>query len=136
MGFLEALQNKYASESSTSTTADSHGKNSEKPIEISGKVVEEVGFEKIRQQLARLHELQIILLDGLRIAGVLSDAKAQQWPRWLEELERIEESCPEITDLDLSRNLIETWAEIEGVCTALPKLKSLRIKWVHSERSA
>lgn len=136
VGFLEALQNKYASESSTSTTARSHGQNSEKPIEISGKVVEEVGFEKIREQLARLYELQIVLLDGLRIAGVLSDATAQQGPRWLEGLERIEETCPEITDLDLNRNLIETWAEIEGVCSALPKLKSLRLKWVHSERSA
>lgn len=130
MGFLEALHNKYASESSKSTTLSSHSESSEKPIIISGKVVEEVGFEKIREQLARLYELQIVLLDGLCIAGVLSDATAQQESRWLQEVERIGKTCPQITELDLSRNLIETWAEIEGVCTALPKLKSLRIKCV------
>lgn len=133
LSFLEALHNKYASESSKSTTPSSHGRSSEKPIEISGKVVEEVGFEKIREQLARLYELQIVLLDGLCIAGVLSDGTAQQEARWLQELERIEETCPKIVELDLSRNLIETWAEVEGVCTSLPRLKSLKIKCVHSE---
>lgn len=133
VGFLEALHNKYASESSKSTGLTSHGESSEKPIEISGKVVEEVGFEKIREQLARLYELQIVLLDGLCIAGILSDATARAETRWLQELERIKETCPKITELDLSRNLIETWAEVEGVCTALPKLKSLRVKYVHPE---
>ena len=133
MGFLKALHNKYASEDSKSTAHSSHGKSSEKPIEISGKVVEEVGFEKIREQLAKLYELQIVLLDGLCIAGVLADATAQQGPRWLQEIERIVETCPKITELDLSRNVIETWAAVEGVCTALPKLKSLRVKCVHTE---
>jgi len=132
VGFLEALHNKYASESSKSTTLNSHGESSEKPIKISGKVVEEVGFEKIREQLARLQELQIVLLDGLCIAGVLSDATAQQEVRWLQELGNIEETCPKITELDISKNLIESWAEVEGLCTALPKLKTVKIKCVHN----
>lgn len=133
VGFLEALHNKYASESSKSTALHPRGENSDKPIKISGKVVEEVGFEKIREQLARLQELQIVLLDGLCIAGVLSDATAQQEVRWLQELELIEETCPKITELDLSKNLIESWAEVEGLCTALPNLISLKIKCVHIE---
>lgn len=95
-------------------------------------MVEEVGFEKIREQLARLQELQIVLLDGLCIAGVLSDATAQQEVRWLQELGNIEETCPKITELDISKNLIESWAEVEGLCTALPKLKTVKIKCVHN----
>ncbi len=131
VGFLQALQSKYASDKAAMTASESSAKDSEKPIEISGKVVEEVGFEKIRQQLARLYELQIVLLDGLRIAGALSEAAEHNREAWSKELERIRETCPQITELDLSRNLVETWAEVAGVCAALPKLRSLRVKCVH-----
>ncbi|KAI9878772.1 MAG: hypothetical protein M1830_010574 [Pleopsidium flavum] len=127
LGFLQALHQKYASDNPQSSTFISSGKGLERPIEISGKVVEEVGFEKIRLQLARLYELQIVLLDGLCIAGLLSDAQAHHKGIWLKELDRIEESCPKITELDLSRNLIESWGEVAGVCIALSKLKSLRL---------
>ena len=41
-------------------------------IRISGKTVEEVGFEKINQQLASLHDLHVVILDGLCIRGILS----------------------------------------------------------------
>ncbi len=132
VSFLQALHNKYAADKSESNVQGSSARALEQPIKISGKVVEEVGFEKIRQQLARLYELQIVVLDGLRIAGALSEAAEQNREAWSKEVERIRETCPQITELDISRNLVETWAEVEGVCVALPKLKSLRVKCVRS----
>lgn len=128
MGFLQALRAKYASDAPTSNGTERLW--NAPAIEISGKVVEEVGFEKIRQQLARLYALEIVLLDGLCIAGVLPEAASANEEVWLEELERIKATCPAVTELDLSRNLLETWGEVEGICAVLPKLKSIRVKYV------
>src|ERR1700728_767527 len=86
--FIEAVHQKYASE----ITERRDALVAESQIEISGKVVEEVGFDKIRQQLAQLHKLKIVIVDGLRIAT------AQKAER------RIREVCPKILELDLSRN--------------------------------
>ena len=130
MGFLQALQSKYASETLNSGTLDLDGKSAETIIEIGGKVVEEVGFEKIRKQLSRLYELQIVLLDGLCIAGVLPDTAVQPTDTWLDKLKCIERTCPKVTELDLSRNLVETWDEVADICVALPKLRSLRIRYL------
>jgi Leucine-rich repeat (LRR) protein len=126
LGFLQALQKKYASDNSNSAAFTSSGKGLERPIEISGKVVEEVGFEKIRQQLARFYELQIVLLDGLCIAGVAPDVTAQHGAKRSKRVATYRESCPKITELDLSRNLFETWGEVAGVCVALPSSRALK----------
>lgn len=130
-GFLEALHQKYASEFEEELARQKD--ISEKPtplhdlIQISGKVVEEVGFEKIRKQLAELQELKIVLLDGLRVSGVLSCEEESSKKRQ-EELERIETACPKIVELDLSRNLLRQWVDVYDICRQLKQLSSLKLK--------
>ena len=129
LSFSESLRKKYASEAPRS---NAHGQAaSPKAIEISGKVVEEVGFEKIRQQLATLHELRIVLLDGFCMGGVLAYPRpAFSEASWLLEVKWIEETCPKIVELDLSRNLIERWEDVAGICMTLAALRSLKVKYV------
>lgn len=92
--------------------------------------MEEVGFDKIREQLAILQELRIVLLDGLRVGGVL----ARPWTvvgsaeLRLQERQRIEDQKLKIVELDLSRNLIEEWAEVADICGTLKCLRSLKMK--------
>lgn len=87
-----------------------------KEIEISGKLVEEVGFDKIRRQQEQLQELKIVIVDGLRI------------DRAEDNFQNIEGDCPKIIELDLSRNFFEDCREIEVICGKLKQLKSLRLK--------
>ncbi|KAI5780439.1 hypothetical protein EDC01DRAFT_710654 [Geopyxis carbonaria] len=102
--FLEALQSKYA------TAGESKA-----PISLStNKVFEEVGFDKINQKLSCLKDLKIILLDGLQIERE-------------GEVELIAKTCPNIEDLNLSRNRFEKLQSVADICSALPNLKSLRI---------
>lgn len=96
-------------------------------IQFNGKVVEEVGFEKIRKQLAELQELKVVLLDCLRIAGVLAD-ESQDESRYSEELQKVEQTCPKITELDLTRNLIYRWRDVHDISKQLKKLRSLKLK--------
>lgn len=128
-GFLEALREKYASEfeevARQKLGGDAAGDASHKPIEISGKVVEEVGFDKIRKQLAELQELKIVLLDGLQLAGVLSHGgNAEQIQPACRE---IEETCPKIIELDLGRNLLNRWSDVASICSSLKRLKTLKL---------
>jgi hypothetical protein len=90
-------------------------------------VVEEVGFEKIRKQLAELQALRIVLLDGTRIQGVLT---GQGGPKeYEEELRRIRETFPRVVELDLSRNLLRNWTEVENICKQLKDLRTLKLKY-------
>lgn len=98
-----------------------------KAIEISGKVVEEVGFDKIRKQLAELQELRIVLLDGLRVAGVLASYNQAQASH-SEAAQKIGETCPKITELDLSRSLLSRWRDVWDICNQLKHLKKLKLK--------
>lgn len=127
--FLEALREKYASEFEQTLArgvSPSEG-TAHKAIQISGKVVEEVGFDKIRKQLAELQELRIVLLDGLRITGVLSsyDQPEAQVEEAAKEIAAI---CPKIIELDLSRNLLSRWRNVWEICNQLKQLKRLKVK--------
>jgi tubulin-specific chaperone E len=111
------LRYKYAEQGLERSTIQPDGS-----IEISGKVVEEVGFERIRQQQALLHELRIVLLDGLRIRGLEAGTEIHM------AQEEIESTCPIITELDLSRNLFEHWKDLVDICTPLTKLRVLKAR--------
>ncbi|KAI4729240.1 hypothetical protein E4T49_03037 [Aureobasidium sp. EXF-10728] len=114
--FLEALKTKYAA-----VETGEHASN-QNVIRISGKEAEEVGFEKIARQQAQLQNLRIVVLDDLLIKaydGQTTDLE--------DSLDRLSETCPNITDLDLGRNLFETLSEISDICDRLPKLKFLRL---------
>ncbi|CEN59388.1 hypothetical protein ASPCAL01839 [Aspergillus calidoustus] len=129
-GFIEALREKYASEFEQSRARQARAdadaaQDSETPIQFNGKIAEEVGFDKIRKQLAELEELKIVLLDGLRVAGVLAqEASREQIEEARGEIARI---CPKITELDLSRNLFTAWENVADVCGSLERLKLLRL---------
>lgn len=88
----------------------------DKEIQISGKTVYEVGFDKIRAQLAQLGDLKIVLVDGMGIDTAEIPGKS------------VRDVCPKITDLDLSRNLFESCKEIIRICGELDNLRSLRLK--------
>lgn len=130
MSFLDALTKKYNSFDGSKDTA------AEEKIQISGKTVEEVGFDKINRQLAALQELKIVVLDGLCVAGV------NNFPQEAEEneavsthpsarwsfVEGLKSKNLSIVELDLSRNLLETWIDVIGICGALKHLAALELK--------
>jgi hypothetical protein len=111
--FVEAVHQKYATGVTNHPTVIA----TEAQIMISGKkVAEEVGFEKIRAQLAQLHELKIVLVDGLRVNCAERPGR------------RIRDVCPKIVELDLSRNLFESCNEIIRICGDLSNLRTLKLK--------
>ena len=106
------------------------------PIRISGKEVEEVGFDKIRKQLSELSELKILILDGLRMSRSIASLRERQktggsdldaWPAGLTD---IRDASSKATELDVSRNLFEEWRGVASICEQLEKLKSLRAEYV------
>lgn len=129
LSFIEALRAKYASEDESELvwTSNPIGTASQEAIEISGKVVEEVGFDKIAKQFAELQELRIVLLDGLRVTGVLSSYE-QPESQVLEAAQEIAKSCPNIEELDLSRSLLSNWRHVWDICNPLKGLKKLKVK--------
>jgi hypothetical protein len=105
--FLEAVREKYAPPAPDVETTEHV---------ISGKVAEEIGFEKIRRQQAQLHKLTIVLVDGHRInAAEIADHV-------------IRKTCPIIIELDLSRNLFDDFEVIVRICGELDTLTGLRIR--------
>ena len=133
--FVEALRFKYASDSDAAplNIAYQVGKPpvqpGEKPIKISGKQVEEVGFDKIRAQQADLAELRIVLLDCLCVRRPIQPSRRGKWYGC--DATDIREVCPKITELDLSRNLLEDWHEVAEICAQLDGLRSLKVEYVH-----
>ncbi|KAL4958460.1 hypothetical protein BDW69DRAFT_47459 [Aspergillus filifer] len=123
-GFLEALREKYApGDPSTNASA-----GVDQPIKFKSKVAEEVGFDKIRKQLAELEELKIVLLDGLRVAGVLAQSGNEPSSEQIEEARgEIERTCPKIVELDLSLGLFTSWRDVAHICGSLTKLRLLRL---------
>lgn len=109
MSFLDALKKKYVSSGISETPEQ------DDQIKISGKTVEEVGFEKIRQQLATLQELRIVILDHHCIAGISNRPGQGITPEW----QHLRSQELSIHELDLSRNLLEEWSDVVGICCAL-----------------
>lgn len=114
--FLEALQEKYAGGGDASATTAPPSRQ----IVISGKVAEEIGFDKIRRQQAQLGELRIVILDGWRIDEEGERKKENEKP--------IREVCPKVVELDLSRNLFTGFGAIVDICAQLKELRGLRLK--------
>lgn len=112
---LEAINSKYAAPSK----ADGYdGHNHQDPIEISGKTVEEVGFDKIRKQLSHLADLKIVLVDGLNVSAVADGTTSTKFAQ-----EELGEVCPSITELDIGWNPFETWQDVVNVVVPFGKLR-------------
>jgi tubulin-specific chaperone E len=106
--FIAAVKDKYTSDISAASAQ----------IRFSTKVAEEVGFEKIRRRQADLAELKFAILDSTRIDDRVYERQD----------ERINELCPKITELDLSRNLFTKVGTVVRICSELPGLRNLRLK--------
>src|SRR4051794_35383511 len=125
--FLDALRFKYVAEdtdqfvSASPTPRASTSMPNGNVIEISGKVVEEVGFERIRQQQAVLQNLHIVLLDGLCVSGIT--LTRHDPPTTTAAQEAIAQTCPDIVELDLGWNLLETWRDVADICVPLKRLQ-------------
>jgi hypothetical protein len=100
----------------------SDAKELQKPIVISGKEVEEVGFEKIKKLQAQLQDLRIVYLDGLLISHPVHRTTEGE-----KDVE-ISNTCPRINTLDLARNLLESIEEVGYICQSLRQLRELRLK--------
>ena len=87
-------------------------------VYISGKQAEEIGFEKFHQRQAKLLGILVLVLDHLQIQHH-SDAPNEE--------ASIAETCADITDLDLSGNLFETFGEVAQLCHYLPKLRAVTL---------
>ncbi|KAF1924476.1 uncharacterized protein M421DRAFT_8780 [Didymella exigua CBS 183.55] len=142
--FVEALRAKYADDDFEDPTVQvvfvtKEGDNAQmkkyptarlnQPIRFNGKVAEEVGFDKIRKQLAQLEELRYVILDGLRMwkPEVRQSARSKDEPEWPQAHTDIKDACPKTYELDLSRNLFEEWREVAAICEQLDRLRSLRV---------
>ena len=123
--FVAAVHDKYASELATGQqdpgTGTGGGTAPGPQIVISGKVAEEVGFDKIRRRLARLDDLKIVIVDGKQICSAVDEGERS-----------VAETCPRIVELDLSRNLFGAFGIVVDVCRELGQLRILRVKYVHS----
>lgn len=112
--FLRALNAKYVGHG----PGQDDEQQQQQQIVISGKVAEEMGFDKIRQKQAQVKELRIVILDGMRVDSATgADDEAS-----------IAETCPKITQLDLSRNLFERFGPVVEICRDLRALRKLSVK--------
>ncbi|KAH6853469.1 CAP Gly-rich domain-containing protein [Chaetomium sp. MPI-CAGE-AT-0009] len=110
--FLSALNLKYARDPTEDQTPS-------RQIKFSGKVAEEVGFEKIRRQQAQLDELQFVILDGVQVAHATDPVRDGH--------QSIHQVCPKVRELDLSRNLFERVGPVVQICSELKLLRSLKV---------
>lgn len=106
--FIGALNEKYAGDGV---------QHPDSQIVISGKVAQEMGFDKIWRKLGQAAELKVVILDGLRMASATLPGEAT-----------IRETCPKIVQLDMSRNLFQTLEPVVRICGELPVLRTLAIK--------
>lgn len=109
--FVAALKAKYVEKDTESSEVPTS------QIKFAGKVAEEVGFDKVRRQLAQLDELKIAILDGVHMAFARCDGD-----------QAVADVSPKLSHIDLSRNLFDTLGPVVDICRDLPGLKKLAIK--------
>ena len=121
--FVEALQHKYVNASiddHVPQTGDP--KNKPQTVWISGKEVEEIGYQKINQQQGQLENLRIVIVDGMQIVTGTRLTNSSE--------PNLQDVCPSVTDLDLGRNLFETLHQIASLCEQLKALRTLTLEYV------
>lgn len=83
--------------------------------EINAPFLEFVGFSKVNKKQSKFNELKIVWLREQCVSDVGE-------PRELEEL------CPNLEELDLSRNLINSWKIVADICFQLHSLMRLNVR--------
>lgn len=99
-------------------STNTHDTTTAETVYFSGKQAEEVGFGKFSQRQAKLLGIHVLVLDRMGIRKRSGDEA---------ENEEVRELCKEITDLDLSGNLFESFEEVAALCALFPKLRSLTL---------
>ncbi|KAI9339695.1 hypothetical protein BDR26DRAFT_820864 [Obelidium mucronatum] len=137
--FLSAVRERYVDDNSeelkVNQNVKSSGLKTRRPNE--DVEVEMVGWEKMRQKLSSLKGITILGLAGMQIGWVDQTLKriqqqhvntdssdtidADQSPN------AIQQTFPLVQDLDLSRNLFQTWEDVARITIELPHLESLRL---------
>ncbi|KAL8787151.1 MAG: hypothetical protein Q9213_002367 [Squamulea squamosa] len=115
--FVSAVKEKYGSETSLQNV-----KGKSNTILISGKEVDEVGFDAISKKQSAWSELEIVSLDGLRIKGF---HKESPYPT-KEDLQVLPTDL-KWKELDLSRNLFDDWNDVGAICSSLRELRVLKL---------
>lgn len=108
--FSQALSDRYL-KGSTDGYADKL-LISELRDEMNAPFLELVGFEKVGRKQSNLRELSIAVLDHLCIDHSKHD---------------LGEVCPNIEELDLSSNLLNSWVGIAAITSQLPRLAVLNV---------
>ncbi|KAI4203788.1 MAG: hypothetical protein LQ350_001614 [Teloschistes chrysophthalmus] len=119
MSLLDAVRAKYG------TSVKAIGNASENPITISGKQVNEVGFEEISQKQSAWSELAVVALDGLRINCLFLKAATSELP--LNPFSVTSREGLKWKELSLANNLFERWAHVFEICYFARELKALRL---------
>lgn len=117
---MDAVRQKYGSEDYFEKTA------ARDTVTISGKEVDEVGFDRITQKQSAWSELETVSLDGLRIRGYRRGSSCLN-RRSQDELCIIPRGW-KWKELDLSRNLFEDWDDVANICSNLKELRLLKVK--------
>lgn len=107
IGFQEALINKYLESQPNDLILELGDTDIQ---------VETVGWDKIRQKQSNLSNLTIVGLSGYGIGYCSASPK-------------VDEICPKIQDLDISRNLLTEWEDIKDITSGLLELESLRLSF-------
>lgn len=106
--FLTAVKNRYGLEDGPEEDGKSH------TITIGKKPVETVGFDSVKKLQSQLSKLQEISLEncGVNCAGDKGE---------------IAKTCPNISELNLSKNLLASWDEVVRIADQLECLESLNL---------
>lgn len=115
---LDAIRYKYS-------TGSMDASSDHDVVVISGKVAEEVGFDKIAREQAELADLRIVLIDQLVVNGIMPRGSPSS--RLSQAKGELSAMCPNITELDLGWNTIEHWSQVAAICAALPKITTLKL---------
>lgn len=83
--------------------------------EINAPFLEMVGFSKVNKKQSKFDQLKIVWLREQCVSN-------------MGEPGELEELCPNLEELDLSRNLINSWKLVADICTQLHSLTRLDIR--------
>jgi hypothetical protein len=92
-----------------------------------------VGWEKVSKKLSKLAELKEVGVAAMQVGWPFKpeSSSPEDIAKCMEEeekeIELISQTTPSIIDLDLSKNLFESWNEVSKLCRGLKKLESLRL---------
>ena len=114
--FLDALRGKYAATTEYERIV----------LDSSGKEIEMIGFDKVerQQRYAILVAWQLISSNLQELAIVVLDSMLIRYSNLFSE---IQNTCPRITSLDLSRNLLSNLSTVAEICRPLEELRTLRL---------